>query len=43
MFLIKRYKRFWALYLNNELICLTVYKRGAKAVQLLLEKHGVGT
>ncbi len=43
MFQIKRYKRFWALYLDEVLICLTVYKRGARAVQLLLEKYGVGT
>jgi len=43
MFHIERYKRFWALYLDEELICVTVYRKGAKAVQLLLEKHGVGT
>lgn len=25
--------RFWALYDGDELVCVTVYKRGARAVQ----------
>ena len=25
--------RFWAVYRNDELICVTVYKRGAVAVR----------
>ena len=36
---IKRYGtgRFWALYEGGELVCVTVYKKGAKAVQERLE------
>lgn len=29
--------RFWALYEGGELVCVTVYKKGAKAVQERLE------
>ena len=35
MFTIERYKltRFWALYEGRELVCVTVYKKGAIAVR----------
>jgi len=40
MFRIERYgrTRFWALYEAEELLCLTVYKKGAAAVKERLER-----
>jgi len=29
--------RHWAIYLHGELICLTVYKKGAERVQEILK------
>jgi hypothetical protein len=39
MITIERYrgKRFWAVYEDGALLCLTVYKKGAKAVKERLE------
>lgn len=33
---IERYGRFWAVRLNGQLLCVTVYRKGARAVQALL-------
>ena len=34
---VKRYgDRAWAVYLNGELVCVTVYKKGAFAVESIL-------
>ena len=40
MFRIERYgrTRFWALYEAKELLCVTVYKKGAAAVKERLER-----
>jgi hypothetical protein len=37
---VERYRdsRFWALYDGGELVCVTVYKKGANAVKERLEK-----
>jgi hypothetical protein len=35
---IEPYGRFWAVTLNQELLCVTVYKRGALAVKELVER-----
>lgn len=39
MITIERYRktRFWAVYEAGELVCVTVYKKGAKAVKARLE------
>lgn len=37
MYAIHRYHRYWALYEKDELVCVTVYKKGAVAVKLRLE------
>jgi hypothetical protein len=39
MFTIERWKltRFWALYENGNLVCVTVYKTGAVALRKRLE------
>lgn len=39
MFVVERYRktRFWALYDSGELVCVTVYEKGANAVKLRLE------
>lgn len=39
MITIERYrgKRFWAVYEDGALLCLTVYKKGANAVKKRLE------
>jgi hypothetical protein len=39
MFTIERWKltRFWALYENGNLVCVTVYKRGAVSLRRRLE------
>jgi hypothetical protein len=39
MITIERYrgKRFWAVYEDGALLCLTVYKKGAKAVKQRIE------
>jgi hypothetical protein len=39
MITIERYrgKRFWAVYEDGALLCLTVYKKGAQAVKERLE------
>ena len=35
---ISRYgRRHWAVYLNNELVAVTVYKKGAVAVRNIIE------
>jgi hypothetical protein len=31
-FRIVPFKRYWAVYLKGELVCLTVYKKGAEEV-----------
>lgn len=40
MITIERYRktRFWAVYDAGELVCVTVYKKGAKAVKERLDK-----
>ena len=40
MFRIERYRttRFWAVYESGELLCVTVYKKGATAVKNRLER-----
>lgn len=38
MYRIERYgRRHWAVYRKNELICVTVYKKGARRVRELLQ------
>ena len=39
MFTIERWKltRFWALYENGELVCVTVYRKGAVSLRRRLE------
>jgi hypothetical protein len=39
MFTVERYRktRFWAVYDAGELVCVTVYKKGANAVKTRLE------
>ena len=38
---IKRYpnSRFWAVYIDQTLVCVTVYKKGAMEVARLLNTH----
>jgi hypothetical protein len=31
--------RFWAVHLDDKLLCVTVYKKGALAVKAALENH----
>ncbi len=40
MYTVERYRktRFWALYEAGELVCVTVYKKGANAVKERLER-----
>ena len=40
MLTIERYRRtkFWALYEGGELLCVAVYKKGAKAVKDRIER-----
>ncbi len=40
MYTVERYRagRFWALYDGRELVCVTVYKKGANAVKERLER-----
>ena len=40
MYTVERYRdsRFWALYDGGELVCVTVYKKGANAVKERLER-----
>jgi phosphoribosyl-dephospho-CoA transferase len=40
MFRVEHYRRtrFWAVYESNELLCVTVYKKGATAVKERLER-----
>lgn len=42
MYRVERYGtgRFWAVYKGGELVCVTVYKKGAKAVKDRLERLG---
>ncbi len=36
---IERYhSRYWAVYLRGQLLCVTLYKKGAIAVKLALER-----
>ena len=39
MITVKRYRktRFWAVYEDGELVCVTVYKKGANAVKARLD------
>lgn len=37
-FEIANWERFFALYEDGELLCVTVYKRGAKAVERRIEE-----
>lgn len=41
MLTIERYAstRFWALYENRQLLCVTVYKKGALAVKNRIERN----
>lgn len=41
MFTVERYRktRFWAVYESGELVCVTVYKKGANAVKQRLERQ----
>jgi hypothetical protein len=43
MFTIERWKltRFWALYENGELVCVTVYRKGAVSLRKRLEASNV--
>ena len=42
MYFIKRYgKRNWAVYSADELVCVTLYKKGAKRVCVLLNNGGL--
>lgn len=43
MLTIERYRRtrFWGLYEAGELLCVTVYKKGAQAVKERLERSAV--
>jgi hypothetical protein len=45
MLRIERYRRtrFWGLYEAGELLCVTVYKKGAQAVKERLERTAVPT
>ena len=36
MITIEKYGRYWAVYCQRQLLCVTVYKRGAEAVRALL-------
>lgn len=40
MVIVERYRetRFWAVYENGELLCVTVYKKGANAVKVRLDE-----
>lgn len=40
MYTVERYRktRFWAVYEAGELLCVTVYKKGANAVKERLER-----
>jgi hypothetical protein len=40
LYTVERYRdsRYWALYDGGELVCVTVYKKGANAVKECLEK-----
>ncbi len=44
MFTVERYRktRFWAVYDAGELVCVTVYKKGANAVKARLEGQRLG-
>jgi hypothetical protein len=35
---VKKYGRYWAVYLDSELLVVAVYKKGAEAVKHLVEK-----
>ena len=41
MYTVERYRktRFWAVYEAGELVCVTVYKRGANVVKERLERQ----
>ena len=44
MITVERYRktRFWAVYDAGELVCVTVYKKGANAVKARLEELRLG-
>jgi len=44
VFTVERYRktRFWAVYDAGELVCVTVYKKGANAVKARLEGLHLG-
>ena len=35
---VEKHGRFWAVYVDSELLVVAVYKKGAKAVKQLVEK-----
>ncbi len=32
MYKVSKFKEFWAVWLNNELVCVCVYRKGAEAL-----------
>jgi len=36
---IAKYKRYWAVYVDGELLCVTVYRKGAEKVKAVLEER----
>lgn len=40
MYTFKKYGKYWAVWQDERLICVTVYKRGAVAVIKELEREG---
>jgi len=36
---IEKYGKFWAVYVNDSLLCLTVYKKGAQSVKDFLTEN----
>lgn len=34
---VRRYRRHWAVYLGRKLLCVTLYRKGAHAVQAVME------
>lgn len=43
MLTVERYRktRFWAVYEAGDLLCVTVYKKGANAIRERLERSGI--
>lgn len=36
--IVRRYGRYWAVYLDSELLALVVYKKGALSIKRLLDQ-----